>query len=257
MINLESNGTTGWLHIQPLLTLRSEGTERMAEAYPNTLEIKLTNGMFAIVDADDFASLSVYRWNAVKGRNTWYAQRAVKLPDGRWTSVMMHRQILGIACGIVTDHEDGYGLNNTRRNIRAATYGQNNTHRVNIIPTTKTGYIGVYQRKPERGGSFAASLSFECRNLHLGSFREVTDAALAHDEAARRLYGEFARLNFPEVTDYSAALSRREPPPNQSQQTCKSGHDLTKWKSPKGRDGIARCILCRRANQKRKYDAAK
>lgn len=37
MLDLGSNGTTGWLHIQPLLTLRSEDAGRMADENSNTL----------------------------------------------------------------------------------------------------------------------------------------------------------------------------------------------------------------------------
>ena len=99
VLNLQSNGTEGCLTIPPLLTLRSEDAERMADENSSTREIQLTNGMVAIVDEADFEGLTQYRWNALKGWNTWYAQRSLKLPDGRWSSLSMHRQILGAECG--------------------------------------------------------------------------------------------------------------------------------------------------------------
>ncbi len=257
VLNLQSNGTEGCLTIPPLLTLRSEVTERMADEDSSTREIPLTRGMTATVDAADFAGLSSYRWQASKGGNTWYARRHARLSTGACTSISMHRQILGFPDAPTIDHRDGNGLNNRRENIRPATFSQNAANRVHYAKIAKCGYIGVFQRRVEYGGSFAASISFDGKHLHLGSFRRALDAALAYDEAARRLYGEFSRLNFPAVTDYADALSRREPPPNIPPPACNRGHDLAQWGSPKGKSGRVRCILCRRESHKRSYYAAK
>ncbi|KAK7276431.1 hypothetical protein RIF29_17570 [Crotalaria pallida] len=49
-------------------------------------------------------------------------------------------------------------------------------------------------REPNRGS-----------RLWLGTFTNAQEAALAYDEAARAMYGPCARLNFPNISDYSSA----------------------------------------------------
>ncbi|MHC4173087.1 MAG: hypothetical protein ACYST5_09130, partial [Planctomycetota bacterium] len=51
--------------------------------------IPLTQGQFAIVDAEDYHRLAQHKWCAVKGRDTFYAQR---FKDGK--IVGMHREIM-------------------------------------------------------------------------------------------------------------------------------------------------------------------
>jgi hypothetical protein len=53
------------------------------------------------------------------------------------------------------------------------------------------------------------------KRRYLGLFVLEVDAALAYDEAARELYGEFAALNVPKVGEQSA---HRAAPPEPSQE---------------------------------------
>jgi hypothetical protein len=41
---------------------------------------------------------------------------------------------------------------------------------------------------------------FDGKQKYLGSFNEERDAAAAYDRAAKELFGDYARLNFPEVS---------------------------------------------------------
>ena len=75
--------------------------------------IPLTRGMVATVSLADVARVAAHSWHAKKGTATWYASAKI---DGK--HVAMHRFLLQPAPGLVVDHIDCNGLNNTRENIR-------------------------------------------------------------------------------------------------------------------------------------------
>lgn len=59
----------------------------------------------------------------------------------------------------------------------------------------RTGYRGVYEHS--WGGTYFAQITADGRREHLGSFPTAEAAAQAYDQAAARLHGEAAVLNFP------------------------------------------------------------
>ncbi|MCJ7609759.1 AP2 domain-containing protein, partial [Candidatus Bathyarchaeota archaeon] len=75
-------------------------------------------------------------------------------------------------------------------NLRVATLSQNAANR----PTTSDrAWKGIYPH----GNKWKARIKLEGQNVYLGSFQTPQEAAYAYDAAARRLFGDFARLNFP------------------------------------------------------------
>ncbi len=88
-------------------------------------EIRLTKGMVALVDDEDFEELNKHKWHASNkrshGRDMWYACRR----KGK-KIVSMHREIMGTPAGQVCDHGDKNTLNNQRWNLT------NVTHLVNM-----------------------------------------------------------------------------------------------------------------------------
>src|SRR5258708_35597621 len=89
----------------------------------STTTIPLTQGKFAVVDAQDAALLAGYRWTAIPSNNTWYA----KTHAGGKT-IYMHRLILfGEAQSAdprKVDHRNGNGLDNRRENLRPVKHSQ-------------------------------------------------------------------------------------------------------------------------------------
>ncbi|KAH7292233.1 hypothetical protein KP509_29G058100, partial [Ceratopteris richardii] len=71
-------------------------------------------------------------------------------------------------------------------------------------------YRGVRQRV---WGKWVAEIREPNRGdrLWLGTFDTAREAALAYDHAARILYGPYARLNLPELTEYSTIPSPSVP----------------------------------------------
>ena len=153
--------------------------------------IPLTRGKFAIVDAADYESLSQHKWFANGDEHRgFYAGRRVgsKL-------LLMHRVIMNPPEGMVVDHIDGNGLNNRRSNLRLCTQKQNSR---NAAPSRRSSsrFKGVYFNKRTR--KWIATIGYNGKTIHLGSFDDEIEAARAYDRKARELFGEFAYLNFPE-----------------------------------------------------------
>jgi hypothetical protein len=102
-----------------------------------------------------------------------------------------HRFILNPPAGMVVDHIDGDGLNNTRENLRICTNTENirNQRRRGA---GKSGAKGVAfypgQQKP-----FRAQITVNRKKLNLGSFATAKEAQEAYAAAAKELHGEFAR----------------------------------------------------------------
>jgi hypothetical protein len=152
------------------------------------MQIPLSNSFqTATVDPGD-ANLILYRWSLVTRRQKQYACARV---NGR--RVYMHRLIMGNPAAKVVDHEDGNGLNNTRRNLRVCTRSQNMG---NCKPHAdrKGLYKGVCFEKAS--GRFVAQICLRGKRIKIGRFKSAADAALAYDHRAAEAFGTFAKLNF-------------------------------------------------------------
>lgn len=161
--------------------------------------IELTRGYVAVVDDEDYEELSRHKWGAHIDKNNVYArrlQRKTEYGNSKPKPVYMHRQILGVADRrIDVDHRDHDGLNNRRQNLRLGSRSQNNGNRL------KSGGTSVFKGvcwDPENG-KWRAQIHLGGKKRCLGRFVDEEVAAKAYDSAAREQFGEFARLNFPEV----------------------------------------------------------
>lgn len=160
--------------------------------------IPLSKGRVVFVDEDMFDMASRHRWHCAVARlpngvEKYYARRSAG-PGKKM--IYLHRWIMSAPDGIHVDHIDGDGLNCCRYNLRFATPRQNMFNR---RASNSTGYKGVSRHGP----SYRFQISIDGKRTPFGGYLTAKDAALAFDQMAREVYGEFAYLNFPEVTDYS------------------------------------------------------
>lgn len=159
--------------------------------------ITLTQGKVAWVDQADYAGLAQSKWYAQKRpHGRFYACRKVRDASGKQAMEQMHRRVLGLTegDGFFADHVNGDGLDNRRRNLRACTPGENLCNVVGRSGSSRFKGVSFDFRK----GLWHAQVSRAQRKHHLGFFTNEQDAARAYDQAALRLHGEFARLNFPQ-----------------------------------------------------------
>ena len=149
--------------------------------------ILLSRGRFALVDEADFEKLSKYRWHCMRAGNNLYACRC----EGRRV-IMMHREILEVPAELYVDHINHDGLDNRRCNLRSCTPAQNSyNRRPTGMGTSRCK--GVSWKSELR--RWCAAIGFAGRMIHIGYFDYEMDAAIAYDDKAIELFGEFAALN--------------------------------------------------------------
>jgi hypothetical protein len=151
--------------------------------------IPLTQGKFALVDADDYYRLAKFPWQALKGTSTFYAIRGRNRKH-----LMMHREIMNPPAGLIVDHIDHNGLNNCKVNLRLCSVAQNVRNSV-AQSGSSSKYKGVHWHRGMR--KWAVLIHFNDKRYRLGHFTDEIEAAKAYDKKAAELYGEFAYLNFP------------------------------------------------------------
>lgn len=150
------------------------------------MRIELTQGYYTEIDPEDYEAVSIFKWGVLRTKQgtKLYAQTI----GGSKKPLLMHRLILRANPFEEVDHKDGDGLNNTRENLRIATRSQNSANRY-----PSKGYKGVHLLK--QTGRYQAGIKFEGHKLHLGYYDTPEEAALAYNQKAQELFGEFARLN--------------------------------------------------------------
>lgn len=150
--------------------------------------VDLGDGTYAFVDAEDWPRVSRHAWRA---REDGYVQRTWA-EGGRTRHELLHHFVMRgrVRPGEVVDHAFGERWNCRKACLRVATGRENSMNRA---PLTGKEYKGV---APHRG-RWKARIKTGGRSVHLGVYDTPEMAAMAYDEAARQLFGEFARLNFP------------------------------------------------------------
>lgn len=151
---------------------------------------------------------AVFRYDRASGRLYWRSHAGIGrafagkpaggISHGFWCvrlkgygALLAHRVIWKMMRGsdpIEIDHKDGDPLNNRLANLRNATRAQNNRNRGR---KRRGGYRGV----SPAGSRWRAQICVNGRLRHLGCFREPEAAYAAYVEAARKYFGEFARLD--------------------------------------------------------------
>jgi hypothetical protein len=175
--------------------ITAQGALRFGKGDSQVKEIPLTRGKVALVDEEDYEWLMGWKWYAAKGHRSWYAARNARVEEmvnGKRRAIYMHREILQPPDGMDTDHRNGNGLDNQRYNLRVCTHPQNMRNQKPHI-NTLSPFKGVDRDK--RTGKWRARVQDGGQRISLGLFDTEEQAALAYNQAAIKLYGDYARPN--------------------------------------------------------------
>ena len=154
-------------------------------------EIELTQGKVALVDDEDYEYLRQWKWyyGCEGGKNkSGYAVRSITNP--KRALIFMHRVIMSTPTGMETDHINCNKIDNRKENLRVCTRLQNKKNNP-LMKNNKTGYKGV----SINNNRYKVKISVNKKQIHLGYFDKVEDAAKTYNLAALKYHGKFARLN--------------------------------------------------------------
>jgi hypothetical protein len=163
-------------------------------------KIELTQGKFAIVDAEDFDRVNQFKWCYNKnGKYHGYAQRGqyIGMKDGKRIQkhIIMHRFIMGVEDSKVhVDHINHDTLDNRKSNLRLCTNSEN---MMNMIARKggSSKYKGVCKIRGNGVRPFKSGIVLNQKRIYLGYFATELEAAIAYNKAALHYFGEFALLN--------------------------------------------------------------
>ena len=136
----------------------------------------------AIVDKDDIEVVKRHKWCANKFGSVSYCATRIGAEI-----LYIHHLLVGKK---KIDHRNRNGLDNRRSNLRECTH-QQNLFNVGLRKDNISGSKGV----SKSGNKWSAEISKSGNKLRLGYFDTPQMAAVAYNEAAKKLFGEFAYLN--------------------------------------------------------------
>ena len=145
--------------------------------------IKLTKGKETIIDDEDWEKVKKYSWCL----SSWgYAKSG---SGGKTT--YLHRLLTDFPQGMEVDHINGDRLDNRKINLRICTRAQNQRNRSKCVGISK--YKGVCWITKFR--KWKSTITNDGKIYHLGLFDNEIDAAMAYNNRAIELFGEFAWIN--------------------------------------------------------------
>jgi hypothetical protein len=130
------------------------------------------------------------------GRGPNYATAAGGRHD---FNVLLHRLVAQAPAGVLVDHRDRNGLNNTTDNLRLCSHSEN-LRNSKKRAGARSQYKGVlWQSESSRwfARGWLESGNRKQRLVSLGTFETEIEAAIAYDIFAREFLDEFAAVNFP------------------------------------------------------------
>jgi hypothetical protein len=167
----------------------------MTSPTPEYREIPLTHEQVARVSPHRFEEINSFEWSARWSKNagSYYAVRSSRPINGKRHTILMHRQILGLAYGDPRegDHVDPEDtLNNTDENLRIASVPEQQRNK-GLTKSNTSGFKGVSWHKAT--GKWQAQIMAEMKKKYLGLFDTKELAHAAFCAAAAKYHGEFAR----------------------------------------------------------------
>lgn len=168
------------------------------------IEIELTQGFKTIIDDIDYEKVKRFKWRIHKTKHHRYARTSL-WNKGKQIHLYMHQLIMGQKSNLITDHIDrrhylltdhidGNGLNNCRNNLRMVTHIQSTANsRKSQKNNCKSNYKGISFMPSLK--KWRAVVRTKNEYHYLGLFNHEIEAAIAYNDKAKEIFGEFAKIN--------------------------------------------------------------
>ena len=186
----------------------SEATEEARKGSPSVYqiqkdyeEVKVASGLSFFISKCDVEHVMRHKWYVGSGQ---YVRRTTD-------DMSLHRYILSPEDNELVDHENLNPLDNRRDNLRVCTKQQNQQ---NQGSSKNKRFKGIYYHKQNKNWCARITHNYKCKTI--GSFKTEIKAAKAYDEAAKKYFGDFAYLNFPEINFKEDVLGNVVEPNNDS-----------------------------------------
>lgn len=158
-------------------------------------KVRLYQGQHALVDIQDYALVSAYKWSYSScNSRTGYATTIPYVNKKRKKQIKMHNLIFGGSPGTV-DHINGNGLDNRRINLRLATVGQQayNKPKSKNKKTPGCKGVSITRDRNKKPKYWIARITVSGKRIYLGTFKNHIAASRAYIKAAKKYHKEFAR----------------------------------------------------------------
>lgn len=157
-----------------------------------------------MVDDDLYDWVIQWSWCASRKNGKWVVIRTISSNTTKsgHTTLKLHRVIWEHINGPIPhsgqiDHINGDGLDNRIENLRLANNQQNQRNR-GPNRNNNSGWKGVSWQKRDQRWRVQIMVDGSMRNL--GTQNRKIIGALVYDRAAIEAFGDFARLNFPNIS---------------------------------------------------------
>ncbi len=156
-------------------------------------EIPLSKDKVTIVDESDYSILIQWKWYYA---NSGYAGKSTHIPLGRGKRKikcdLMHRIIMNCPKNMQVDHINMDKLDNRRLNLRICTRTENKGN-IKSYKNSTSLFKGVSWDSSRK--KWLAQMVKGGKKILMKRFSSEIEAALAYNEAAKKYFGEFARIN--------------------------------------------------------------
>lgn len=136
------------------------------------------------VDDEVYDTVKDYNWREDINGYAVFDRRV-----GGRRKILLHRMITKVEKGKCVDHKNHSKTDNTIKNLRVCSYSENNSNRKKL--NGELNYKGVYKK----GNKFCSVVSKDYKKYYAGIFETEKEAAIAYNNMAKIVHGEFAFLN--------------------------------------------------------------
>jgi hypothetical protein len=169
------------------------------------------HGKFNVrIDSEDAERIGQHTWHVnPRPDSRVYFKTDIKQPNGKYTTLDLHRFIMSAPSGVQVDHSHSDYLDCRKSELRLATNQQNSQNSRKCLGTSSS-FKGVSLNKQYK--KWRAGIRHNGKDINLGYFPPTIDgelaAAIAYDIKATEFFGDYAKVNFPLLASLRARFTK-------------------------------------------------